>query len=120
MTVQPDLCQTCSETTLLVFPRSGSLTDVFHQVLNNFKFSGRVHSVLSQVRLLACILFLPILCHGSDEKFQRKILAELSRLEDKTEELKDRMDEKDKQIAMLEKKLEAKDQEISALRNQKR
>ena len=24
MTVQPDLCQTCSETTLLVFPRGGS------------------------------------------------------------------------------------------------
>ena len=24
VTVQPDLCQTCSETTLLVFPRGGS------------------------------------------------------------------------------------------------
>ena len=26
MLVQPDLCQTCSETTLLVFPRGGSFT----------------------------------------------------------------------------------------------
>ena len=25
MTVQPDLCQTCLETTLLVFPRGGSI-----------------------------------------------------------------------------------------------
>ena len=31
MTVQPDLCQTCSETTLLVFPRDGS---------NDCSFSG--------------------------------------------------------------------------------
>ena len=27
MTVQPDLCQTCSETTLLVFPRGGSFSE---------------------------------------------------------------------------------------------
>ena len=25
MTLQPDLCQTCSQTTLLVFPRDGSI-----------------------------------------------------------------------------------------------
>ena len=46
MTVQPDLCQTCSETTLLVFPRGGS----FHvlvcatqkikiDVIKNYNFS---------------------------------------------------------------------------------
>ena len=27
VTVQPDLCQTCSEATLLVFPRGGSIVD---------------------------------------------------------------------------------------------
>ena len=32
MTVQPGLCQNCSETTLLVFPRGGSYD-------NNFNFS---------------------------------------------------------------------------------
>ena len=32
MTVQPGLCQTCSETTLLVFPRGGSYDN------NNFNF----------------------------------------------------------------------------------
>ena len=29
MTVQPDLCRTCSETTLLVFPRGGSSVLLF-------------------------------------------------------------------------------------------
>ena len=32
MTVQPDLCQTWSETTLLVFPRGGLYTDVRKKV----------------------------------------------------------------------------------------
>ena len=29
MTEQPDLCQTCSETTLLVFPRDGSNNNIY-------------------------------------------------------------------------------------------
>ena len=29
MTVQVDLCRTCSETTLLVFPRDGSILEVY-------------------------------------------------------------------------------------------
>ena len=36
VTVQPDLCQTCSETTLLVFPRGGSFISKF---LNNIRFA---------------------------------------------------------------------------------
>ena len=35
MTVQPDLCQTCSETTLLVFPRGGS----FYSLTLHFSIS---------------------------------------------------------------------------------
>ena len=45
VTVQPDLCQTCSETTLLVFPRQGSylmVTQAYkHQ--NNLCFNDNVN-----------------------------------------------------------------------------
>ena len=34
VTVQPDLCQTCSETTLLVFPRDGSFIDTMVHLLD--------------------------------------------------------------------------------------
>ena len=67
------------------------------------------------------------MCYGSDEKFHDKILAELSRLEDKTsklveetEELKVKMAEKDRRIEMLEDKLAAKDQEKADIRQHKR
>ena len=79
-----------------------------------------------QVHIPVYLLFLPILCHGSDEKFQDKILAELSRLEDKTtklaleaEELKVEMVEKDKRIKFLEEKLADKEQENSDSRHKK-
>ena len=44
LTTQPNLCQTCSETTLLVFPRDGSYVDrklchntvLFETIENNF------------------------------------------------------------------------------------
>ena len=36
LTVQPDLCQTCSETTLLVFPRGGSNDDIYADYVVNF------------------------------------------------------------------------------------
>ena len=35
MTVHPSLCQTCSKTTLLVFPRGGSIVDM--QIKHQFK-----------------------------------------------------------------------------------
>ena len=42
MTVQVGLCRTCSETTLLVFPRDGSyVSSYFHKIgSNNFQFRG--------------------------------------------------------------------------------
>ena len=43
MTVQPDLCPTCSETTfnLLVFPRGGSFAgkEHMHKILDEFEIS---------------------------------------------------------------------------------
>ena len=36
VTVQPGLCPTCSETTLLVFPRGGSILCTFHDLVSRF------------------------------------------------------------------------------------
>ena len=45
MTVQPDLCQTCSETTLLVFPRGGSY--LYNKTCRYCHFSHSRHNVCS-------------------------------------------------------------------------
>ena len=36
VTVQPDLCRTCSETTLLVFPHGGSIVVMFGNIMQLF------------------------------------------------------------------------------------
>ena len=67
MTVQPDMCRNCSETTLLVFPRGGSYTYVFdiHVVVKcaNMTVCGPgvrlVHSLAraeENVKAFSCIL----------------------------------------------------------------
>ena len=47
MTVQPDLCQTSSETTLLVFPREGSFVnaDIEH---SNFVGKANATDIMSE------------------------------------------------------------------------
>ena len=53
MTVQPDLCRTCSETTLLVFPRDGS----FDRTVNvYFRDSFSTMSQAEKIRSVSKLL----------------------------------------------------------------
>ena len=60
VTVQPDLCRTCSETTLLVFPRDGSFVDL--RSSQQLWSCWDTASILSEspnkfVRLICCFMF---------------------------------------------------------------
>ena len=48
VTVQPDFCRTCSETTLLVFPRGGSNGSIAWLIIMYFKTGGHVQQIQRQ------------------------------------------------------------------------
>ena len=51
VTVQPDLCQTCSETTLLVFPRGGSFIVPSHCLIFLYFGTNLAVSLSNRFRL---------------------------------------------------------------------
>ena len=70
VTVQPDLCQTCSETTLLVFPRDGSFnTDFFHSQPYCPKVKREAALALSISNFVTFVLFATLDIRGNAHLF---------------------------------------------------
>ena len=68
VTVQPDLCRTCSETTLLVFPRGGSFSQTCKIKIQNLGYRQFFFNLFKDIELflklilsLKCLIFCRII-----------------------------------------------------------